>query len=322
MAIAAMVAAQAGEYHIGAQNVCSDCHVSHASRNGEPVSVSEKLLRSAIGEIGLCMSCHDGTEPLAPDIVANGTAANPSNVVVTGYASRYGSSAGFFQSDYLQSDNPGGHDLRPQALVTAPLSTTFSKAGGLVCSDCHDTHGNGNYRNLLDDPNPNNPGSFPVVIGTHVSETVPVNVLTPNPDVAYDTGNIGLYTQNLRGWCTDCHDQLATNATGSAPAHFRGHPSDVEIGEPGAHTDADHWITPALTGDTGFGTEVGDMTAGIPRIRYGSATGSNLTVGMSDTVTCLSCHKAHGSKYRHGLVWPYFEGGADMYSGCQQCHFK
>jgi len=57
------------------------------------------------------MSCHDGTDPEAPDIVAAGTAANPSSTVVTGYASVYGSSAGFFQSDYLSAANSHGHDL-------------------------------------------------------------------------------------------------------------------------------------------------------------------------------------------------------------------
>ncbi|MHB0935678.1 MAG: cytochrome c3 family protein [Armatimonadota bacterium] len=320
---AAILNVQAGEYHIGEQNVCSDCHVSHASKDGAPVSVSENLLRSSTGEIGLCMSCHDGSNAMAPDIVSNGTATSPSDVVATRYASKYGSSAGFFQGDYLQSDSPYGHSLLPQAAATAPLSTSYSKLGGLVCSDCHDSHGNGNYRNLLTDPNPASPGSFPILIGTHVSETVPVNAQNPNPAVAYDTGNVGLYTaNNLAGWCTDCHDQLAANGTGTPPAHYLGHPSDVEIGGAGAHTDSSNWINPVLTDRSGFGTDIGDLTAGIPRVRYGSPTGSNQTAGMNDTVTCLSCHKAHGSKYQHGLLWPHTEGGADMYSGCQQCHFK
>lgn len=315
--------ARAGEYHGGSLNVCSDCHSMHASEGGQPVTVSGVLLKSADGELGLCMSCHDGTNLQAPDIVAAGTSANPSDAIATGYSSKYGSSAGFYQNDYLTNDSTFGHDLRPQATAIAPLSNTYRKDGGLLCSDCHNVHGAANYRNLIADPNPLHAGAFPITLGTDVRETIPVNTQAPNPAVAYDSGNIGyVTTNNIQGWCTDCHDQLADNATGGAPAHFLGHPSGVAIGELNAHTDSNNWITPLGQGNTGFGSTVGDQTAGIPRLRYGSPTGSNQTVGINDTVTCLSCHKAHGSKYKKGMVWPYMEGGADSISGCQQCHFK
>ena len=135
---------QAGEYH-GAQqqDTCSDCHTSHASARGRVWTPTAHLLKNVGGQVPLCMSCHDGSDPQAPDIAAAGTAASPSSVVSTQYTSKYGSSAGFFQGDYLVSDNPCGHSLLPSSSVTTPLSTSYSKAGGLVCSDCHDTHGNG-----------------------------------------------------------------------------------------------------------------------------------------------------------------------------------
>ncbi|OFX17076.1 MAG: hypothetical protein A2Z18_00280 [Armatimonadetes bacterium RBG_16_58_9] len=273
--------------------------------------------------MALCLSCHDGTDPRAPDIISSGTAANPSNVVATPYTSKYGSSAGFFQGDYLAAANPGGHDLRPGVTITAPLSTGYSKSGGLVCSDCHDVHGSANYRNLVPDPNPNHPGSYELVLNRQIRENTPVNTQNPNPVVAYDTANVSFYVQNnISAWCADCHDLLDQNANGTSPAHFRGHPSDVQLLGTGYHTDVANWSSPGIEAQTGFGLDVGDMSGGIPRLRYGSPTGSNTSAGSSDTVFCLSCHKAHGSKNEYGMVWPYHREGLDSYSGCQQCHFK
>ena len=328
--VLAIFSANAGEYHTGQLSTCSDCHVEHASLNGVPVASSPKLLKSATGEVGLCMSCHDGTNGQAPAIVADGTFDTPTNHVGTPYTSKYGSSAGFFQKDYLTKDpDPQyyrAHSLYAQSTATVPLSNTYTKAG-LVCSDCHDPHGSPNYRNLLTNPNPNITGSFPILVGTQVKETTPVNAQNPNPAVAYDTGNMAFAVQNnISAWCTSCHDQLAP---GYNLNHFGGHPSDQVIG---AAWTAPWQTYPADAGAAanwqntgtglGFGSAVGDDIAGIPRLRFGSPTTSNQTASSGDTVFCLSCHKAHGSQYTAGLVWPYFEGGADMNSGCQQCHFQ
>ncbi|MGO8672204.1 MAG: cytochrome c3 family protein [Capsulimonadaceae bacterium] len=315
--------AQAGEYHAMAQSICSDCHSMHSSESGKRVESSPFLLKSGSGELGVCLSCHGGEDPQAPDIVATGTAASPTDTVSTPYTSKYGSSAGCFQVDSTQTDNLYGHGLSTQARISAPLSNTYTKSGGLVCSDCHDPHGTPNYRNLLSNPNPNRSNSVSVLLNTDVFEKAPVDLLKPNAQVAYDTENISFSANtSISAWCIECHDQLATNATGSVPAHFKGHPSCVNITGDGLHTDQDNWLNPSGNGDTGFGTAVGDTLPGIPRLRYGSPTHDNQNPSNGDTIQCLTCHKAHGSKYKYDLVWPYFEGGADMLSGCQQCHYK
>ena len=104
----------------GAHEICSDCHVAHASSQDESWLPTEHLLKYG-GSTELCLSCHFGSAPDAPDVIAAGSAASPSDAVSTEYTSHYGSSAGFFQSDYLSAANPYGHDLRPGVPVTARL---------------------------------------------------------------------------------------------------------------------------------------------------------------------------------------------------------
>jgi len=316
--------ASAGEYHNAGQLVCSDCHIQHASKEGQSWTPTEFLLKSSGGEVALCLSCHDGTDSRAPDIVASGTSANPTSHVATPYASKYGSSAGFFQSDWQTAPNPFGHGLSGEGGGQAPLSSTFSTVGGLRCSNCHDPHGTPNYRNLLSDPNPAFAGAVDVLLGTDVREIVPVNPDVPNAAQAYDAGNIAFYTTNrINTWCTDCHDQLASATVGSLPAHFMRHPVGVDLsGANYRHVNTSNWISGAIGASTGFGTDLEDAVAGVPRLRYGSPSGSNSTASTGDTVLCLTCHKAHGSKYRSGLVWPFRLDASDSRSGCQQCHYQ
>ncbi|MDO8588564.1 MAG: cytochrome c3 family protein [Armatimonadota bacterium] len=312
----------AGEYHGGGQSTCSDCHVMHATKDNVPWIVTEPLLKSAAGETPLCLSCHDGSDSSAPDIVASGTESNPTSVVVTSYTSKFGSSAGYFQSDTTTTHSELGHSLYSVGSATAPLSNTYVKTGPLVCSDCHDPHGSPNYRNLLSDPNPSHPGSVSILTGVNVSETTPVNSTTPNAAAAYDTANIGFYTNNnFRAWCTDCHDSILQELPGGSPAHYMRHPSDAAFSA-NSHVNVSNWTIGAVGQDTGFGLDVGDGAAGIPRVRFGSATGSAAVAAAGDTVFCLSCHKAHGSKYKAGTVWPLSAVGPDSLSGCQQCHAK
>src|SRR5512138_2719743 len=65
----------AGEFHGQSDVICSDCHTTHYSeRGGIPQKAEpggpfpEMLLVSSIDE--LCLSCHDGTDPAAPDVLA------------------------------------------------------------------------------------------------------------------------------------------------------------------------------------------------------------------------------------------------------------
>ncbi len=306
-----------GEYHQQSDVICSDCHTTHYSEHGtlpekaEPGGPFTELL--LVGSINkLCLSCHDGTDPAAPDVLFPVAMYN-------GSGSEY-SGAGFFSNaDGVISVN--GHSLG------VPLEIPDSNPARTVmlsCISCHDAHGTSNYRNLV-----LNPDSLGIDINLSIGADVFENVHPQNPPErnasiqAYKSGNSG-YVDKITLWCTDCHNALSVDNPGNPPAHFMRHPSGVSMDGVSYHLSPAHWVSGE--GD-GFGLATGDGLEGIPRVRFQSegATDYNTAITPSRTnqVFCYSCHFAHGGPYEASLVWPYkTSGAADMYSGCQQCHYK
>jgi hypothetical protein len=298
-----------GEWHTGSSLVCSQCHTIHYGEqgNGDPGGPFPYLLsHSTIN--GLCLSCHDGSDASTPDVL----------FPVTMYQSSGDehSAAGFFSGTGAASDS--AHNLAVLDLV--PLRSPAANMA-LSCASCHNVHGNGNYRNLAYDPDSSGSGTN-VIIGTDIFEgTSPAVPPTPEGSKsAYKSSNIG-YRSNLASWCAECHNLLSANENGAAPAHFKRHPSEINLDMSDGHVDPQHW-----TGGQGlgFGTVTGDDIEGIPRVRFQEATASDYnsakTVTATNQVFCASCHLAHGGEHFSCAVWPYKEAGADMYSPCQQCH--
>lgn len=302
--------ATAGNWHIAGSLKCGDCHLQHASSQLEAPTgaFSFMLKRNSVNE--LCLSCHDGSDPTAPDILQPITMYNGTVSLESG--------AGHFASAGI--DNPNGHTLGiPFVTPLQGVATTIE----LNCANCHAVHGNGNYRNLEHDP-------AKLGADIQVIEGVDVMVLQSPSDppvagvssLAYERDNSAYITDQMSIWCASCHDQLSNNATGVLPAHFNGHPNNVALNEQAidSHADALHWVNG--TGE-GFTPGTGD---GIARIPYLSPMASSYQTARipraSDKVGCISCHKGHGSVNQRGMVWPYFEGGATSLAGCQQCHNK
>ena len=304
--------AVAGNYHYLTKLNCSSCHVMHGSDDTVLYPTGDgsgmpSLLRGTINQT--CLNCHMTT----CGIVATGTAASPNDTVASAYTSKYKSGGGYFQSDCATVPNPAAHDLGG-GHVTA-VQGTWSTAlipghnAGMDCTDCHDPHGNPNYRNLLLRPGNSTTGDV------HIEQDAQVYIKTGvSGTLGRDTGNIAFNTpNNVATWCLGCH----TNIMGDTK-----HPQNEPISGLGA-TAVTHW-TNGTTGTIGFGDDIGDATAGIPRVRFAQSGASYTecsTPGGSNEVFCLSCHKAHGSKYDSTLLWPHYTAGAaDQTSGCGQCH--
>ncbi len=302
----------AGEWHIGPSSDCDDCHLQHSSEQGQQLPggpYTYLLLKNSINE--LCLSCHDGSNPTAPDVLT------PVDMYNTTESKESG--AGWFAP--AGENNIHGHSLGLSLLT--PLQNS-AKITELNCASCHAVHGNGNYRNLLYDP-AGRGDSIALIDGMDIfTEHPPDKPPTSSGAViAYNRGNIG-YKAKYSRWCAACHDLLNSNNPSTPPAHFNGHPVDVALNEffSDLHADPGHW-----TGGLGDGfINTPGATDGILRVPFESALATDFASSKlpqnSDRVFCGSCHKAHGGENQKSVLWPFREGGNNFVAGCQQCHNK
>ncbi len=325
-----------GDYHTTGTLICSDCHVMHYSEAhtltgpGQPVIPLEsggpfpKLLRQSVSN--LCLACHDGRADV-PDVLG-------------AHAGGYTRSAGGLNKtgdggEYAQAN---GHSL---GSTTVPPGGTWdgNKTEGLQCKHCHDIHGNAYYRNLSANPGKATGKFVTYLSGSVYVGTAAVQQIAATPMATqYDAGNIR-YRQTLVGstdfglaeWCAGCHETYhgaggagtmggSTGGDANTGSPWLRHPSrDVTMAQAvtNKHIDITHWF------DT---TSPQAMKSRIPIVSpSGSIPGAS---GTSDNqVFCGSCHKAHGSNHRAGLIFDdetttVAEDGSSLMQTCQQCHYQ
>ncbi|MBI2528387.1 MAG: hypothetical protein HYV93_20695 [Candidatus Rokubacteria bacterium] len=316
----------AGDFHHLGSLVCSDCHVIHYSETHlqsgapgpdpllAPGGPFPYLLKSGQGQ--LCLACHDGRADIADVRGAHtGTydrAAGQLNVLGDGAAVE-----------------GTGHTIGSTA--TPPGGT--SAPSGLQCRHCHATHGNAYYRNLVPNPGGATGKYVTYVSGGSYSGTAAVQQLATAPMAShYATSNI-LYRRSVVGttdlglseWCGGCHRDFhgaggAANMGGSASgdagaAPWLRHPTrDVTMAEAAANgrVNATHWFS--------------TLASRVPVVSPGGSIPG--AAGTSDNeVFCGSCHKAHGSTNRKGLIFDDETtaapgDGSQQRDTCQQCHYQ
>lgn len=348
--------AVAGEYHVGGQLICSDCHTIHYSQQhqydgtagqGQPPLTggpNHYLLRQPANQ--LCQGCHNG-QAFAPDVLGTNANASPSEGREAGALNEAALGAPYdvWKGHTLEShDAPPGYNPSLVGLGDWYTGTTT----GLECLSCHLNHGIAtSYRNL----GPRSLGSAPgpnfrpsYVISTTNDTTKDVWVNIPTGYVAgtgsaatfnpyYDRANIffnrndatvgTVKTSNKVGsFCAACH------------ASFHGGPSDTNIG--GTGTPATEFLRHPTSQVT-----IGAVGGGHSNLaRYVAATNkvkvltNDYTAYTNSSPGCISCHKAHGNQNPFGLILMARLSGTISEEGtttdvkvgirnlCGQCHVQ
>lgn len=260
---------KAGTWHQSNQLICSDCHTMHYSEGGmiperaKPGGPFSKLLLANTVN-ALCLSCHDGTDTDAPDVVAPVT-------YISDPAGGYFANSGGIASNKA-------HNL---GMVSGEVPPGGTDSMILNCSSCHDPHGSSNYRNLLPNPKGKVSSANISVVASQIKTADGPGGNSPSE--VFAPSNI-TYRSGMSEWCKDCHtDYHGATETGSPEPWFR-HPQDLMINGK-THADYSHWS--------------GTISN---RIKVQSPNDTNVP-STDDQVFCLSCHKAHGSSKKNSLIY-------------------
>ncbi len=304
---------------------CAGCHRAHSATTNQLLTTNEP---------GLCLACHDGT------------GAN-TNVVDGSYLGAGLRSGGFVNALMdVALDN---------SAVTTPVTSSHTMNGGygtmwgsgalnsgagssyyMVCTDCHNPHGENTYRMLR---------PIPVDSGATVPVAVPDQPTTvytvSSPTNRYIGESYGSLSGNLSSWCSQCHVRyLAGSGSGHADSgdaifSFRHntfavpcvvcHVSHGTSAEMGAHSGAVAWPdgTNAPSGDARSSLLRGNNRAICVNCHV-DADGRVGTGGCNschDAVPTTGAHLTHtdASVVGYGVTGSYSNGTKYIF-GCGECH--
>lgn len=257
-------------------SACAGCHVTHSA------NLSMLLKGTGITtQTGFCYQCHDGSGTSSPYDVEDGmvqstwAASNNDWATAAVYASPTGGfgfkSGGKPYADFAATSRHNIDTPTTLGIVynedMIPGNNGSVSANGLTfrCGSCHDPHGTntGNKRLLRTTIFGSSENS--VVINTYGAGSKYEYVTKDYGSVA---GNAYANAQSIDNWCGLCHGKFvqghnaATTADGTS--HYR------------------HAVGVRVFDYTGFDTS---LASGVP---LSGGTGQF-------AISCLTCHRAHGS---------------------------
>ena len=324
--------------------VCSNCHTMHNSQNGSAVSkdfdgTSYTLTTTPKDNLLVynCVGCHSATDSSTwQDSFTQAPIVY--NTSEPDYNTAKGLAAGNFF--FVTQDQAKGHNVTAIPGINQDSNFTSTPGGtGSTCSACH---GSGNMVLakcvFCHDPAHHKDDSA-TLVGTDESGVGPYYrflSFTYRHSYSFQSGK-GFYggqgiedddweytvsstdhneyagaplsgnSHSISKYCALCHGLFhGTSNTGSSSPFIR-HPTDYALpttGEYSAYTTY-------------------DPVAPVSRPDLSSYTGPSQTVTPgTDQVSCLSCHRVHGSPYKDILRWDYSDmiAGGGGSGGCFTCH--
>lgn len=314
-------------------DACAECHRAHTAvsnvgwTDNQGAQKNALLISASTSMTDFCYACHGDGAPGANTDVQSGVydgaptgtnSANGGTLNGGGFTRIGGIVSG---SPVMSSHNVSG--LNADALIRWGFvdgsGSNLNVMGAFTCSDCHDPHGSSNYRILKDVVNGQTVGGYvgtnntpnPWVISNEqgypsggwakgADAVAQVAVYKPNYTSAEYAKNPG---KSMSAWCAACHTVYAQSdsnydygttlgaASGSVVMYHR-HPIDVALSVGTSPNAEDRSLITQLLDDPGLPLEMG---SGLTAASFSYATPSDQIWDDRGNVSCLTCHRAHGT---------------------------
>ncbi len=331
---------------------CAQCHTMHNSQGGTPMALdiagnpqtapNETLLRYG------CVACHTGTNDGTNNIpYVNKTTLPTYGPDGTTGETLAGGNFYWVAAAGLASD-PKGHNVASDGLAnqdatlgnTPPGSSTGALASQLTCAGITGCHGDRTQDSDFGAMSGTHHADDSIIDGTTVvrsyrfldgvvgledsdweyQPTASAHNQYKGADRASDsTGDVDATT--ISSLCARCHNDFhngSGNVGGTAPSAMPfsspwvRHPTDFDMGNTGAASEY-----------RGYGGSANAYVVAAPVASVDVTTVLQTVTFNNDTiVTCISCHRAHGTPYDDLLRWDYssISAGGGGSGGCFECH--
>jgi len=308
---------------------CSDCHTMHYSQGGAALgSWGDSGPYNAL-LIDTCVGCHTGTNTAdsTPYVMSSGAPTYGTNTLAGGsfYWVTTGEDKGHNVVGIVTADSqplPPGFDAGVSAADGSIPGASWS-SNQITCAGtygCHGTHdetvveaaiSGGHHYNAsgaIETPGTSTGGGYRMLIGVAGYEDADWELTTSVSDhnqyKGVDGG--GYSAATISSLCRRCHNDFHSDIAGSSP--WLRHPIDFDMGSTDSGSEVRSY-GPA------YNPEVPVASTNV------SARVSSVTFVDDTIVTCLSCHRAHGSPYDKLLRWDYYSSAyTSDTAGCAVCH--
>lgn len=328
----------------GLAAICSDCHTIHNSQNGMPMRFDSDPQPLPILLKANCISCHQGPNSAA-------TIDRPKVNSDTAPIYVWGDTIGSLDTTLAggsfwwvrTSDNYGHNIIEHTAAGPDPIMLNNPPGGSpltaqLQCAGTNGCHGN---------PAVSNP--LYALGGAHHTNYTGTNIdgTTTGKSYRFLNGMLGwedddweftssrtdhnryvgvdrtnetlpAVSTTVSGLCSRCHGYFHNTNTGAGDP---GISYDNPVASPWLRHPTDFDITD-LAGTEYAGYVTYDTRAPLARDQSIPLNNAyEFIVSQQGIITCLTCHRAHGSPYHSALRWNYRKWpGAGGEAGCQICH--
>lgn len=338
-ATASLLLPGVGQARMGANQPCGNCHTMHNSQDGAAVAIDSSgnvtttPNKALLIETG-CVACHTGANTLTSGVP-----------YVFDTSDALDLAGGNF--DYVNTADANGHNVVgiSNADATLTVAPGGTMTGQLTCASATGCHGD---RSVATD-------QFASVSGAHhgkaantymdgsdlVNSYRMLNGVKGIEDLDWEKTNSATdhnqyygvprvapgdsTTGSISALCATCHSDFhttVTNATTMSNPWIR-HPTDFDMNDTAAGSEYRSYGGAGVNAyDPAVPVASDDMTAGVLSAVFGLGAG---TVGHDAIVTCVSCHRVHGSPNADMLRWDYsgmiaHGGTASAAGGCFACH--